>query len=655
MSPAASAADLPSRSQIEQWSTKHLADGAAQWRAAAASSDDAFDQHRQNIVSPGGTLWEGDAKDAALARVASDIAVVGSQSGVLREAAGRAENGVTDIDAAKREALAAIEAAESDGFEVAEDLSITDTRAYDSDTAAARQIAAAEHAEDIRWAAERLTQADAHVGAHLEAKATELKEMRFDGETDGRDGDPTIRLVDHRTDASGSDADQRGWRDLLLPPETPKDAASGTPAGTDPAEDTAKSPLDEVLVPAKTTDPGQPRNLDEALDEVAGQPAPTAQGPRLDPAKVEEFKATARRLMEQQGVPADQIEQRLNDMVANAQKPLVPYTPPDGPPPPKPGFGEGFGDAWRSAEESVRDLTGRNGWDPLKEAWKNLGGSLAETAMDPYGTTARSVAENAEALQDNPEYWLGGKTFESGAAAATLPFGLEGAAASRLSALDDVARSGIPHEVIDTPRTPHSPASFPAQQEMVPPVAPHTPFAVENQGLPRGSDHPITPTPDGFDYPDAIGPSAPQSISDIQQWLPEINRGPDMDPFDPARAVNCGQCALAVDQRLTGNVPDASAGLGTLSVPEMEAATGLRQEPATPAEIEQYLVSQGPGAHTVVGVDRANGFAGHWFNAYYDGSRVYAVDGQTGQIVGWPPNMDLPNGPVTVWDMGVPK
>jgi hypothetical protein len=72
-------------------------------------------------------------------------------------------------------------------------------------------------------------------------------------------------------------------------------------------------------------------------------------------------------------------------------------------------------------------------------------------------------------------------------------------------------------------------------------------------------------------------------------------------------------------------------------------------------EIEQYLVSQGPGAHTVVGVDRANGFAGHWFNAYYDGSRVYAVDGQTGQIAGWPPDMDLPNVPVTVWDMGVLK
>ena len=128
-----------------------------------------------------------------------------------------------------------------------------------------------------------------------------------------------------------------------------------------------------------------------------------------------------------------------------------------------------------------------------------------------------------------------------------------------------------------------------------------------------------------------------------------------MDPFDPARAVNCGQCALAVEQRLSGAVPDASAGLGTLSVAEMEAATGLKQVPATPAQIEQYLIDQGAGAHTVVGVDRAGGVAGHWFNAYYDGKNVYAIDGQTGQVLGWPPNMDFPGYPVTNWDMGVRK
>ncbi len=87
----------------------------------------------------------------------------------------------------------------------------------------------------------------------------------------------------------------------------------------------------------------------------------------------------------------------------------------------------------------------------------------------------------------------------------------------------------------------------------------------------------------------------------------------------------------------------------------MEAATGLQQVSGTPAEIEQYLIGEGPGAHTVVGVDRAGGVAGHWFNAYYDGKDVYAIDGQTGQILGWPPNMDAPGYPVTNWDYGVTK
>jgi hypothetical protein len=85
---------LPTRSEIEAWSTTELANAAASWRTAATQSEDAFDQHRQNIASPGGTTWEGDAKDAALDRVTNDIGVVGDHGVVLREAAGIAEGGV---------------------------------------------------------------------------------------------------------------------------------------------------------------------------------------------------------------------------------------------------------------------------------------------------------------------------------------------------------------------------------------------------------------------------------------------------------------------------------------------------------------------------------------------------------------------------------
>ncbi|MGE2835413.1 RNase A-like domain-containing protein [Mycobacterium sp. SMC-4] len=198
MSPAASPASLPTRSEIAGWSTSHLADAASGWRTAATTSEDAFDRHRQNIASPGGATWEGDAKDAALNRVTADVAVVGRHCAVLREAATIAENGVTDINAAKRDALNAITETEADGFRVGEDLSVTDTRTPDPATMAARQLAAVEHAEDIRWNAERLVAADALVGKRLQAKAGELTGIRFEGEGDQRSDEGTIRLVDNK-------------------------------------------------------------------------------------------------------------------------------------------------------------------------------------------------------------------------------------------------------------------------------------------------------------------------------------------------------------------------------------------------------------------------------------------------------------------------
>ncbi|WP_236949353.1 hypothetical protein, partial [Mycolicibacterium goodii] len=205
MTSAAATASLPTRSEIEEWSTSHLSDAATSWRSAAAASEGAFDEHRQNISSPGGTTWEGDAKDAALDRVTKDVAVVGRQGDVLREAAELAENGAHDIKAAKDKAVEAITAAENDGFTVGEDLSVTDTREYDINTIAERNRALAEHAEDIRWAAEQLMQADKLVGDRLQAKSADLEGIRFDDEGDGRDGEPTVQLVDNKVDKPDDD------------------------------------------------------------------------------------------------------------------------------------------------------------------------------------------------------------------------------------------------------------------------------------------------------------------------------------------------------------------------------------------------------------------------------------------------------------------
>lgn len=211
MTPQASASVSPTKSQIESWQSAHLEAAASQWRSGAIESDDLFEQHRVNVSSPGGTEWVGDAKDAALQRAISDLAIASQQGVVQRDAADIAERGASDVRAAQRAALDAVAEAEADGFAVSEDLSVSDTRAFDLDTAAARHTAATEHAEDIRWNADRLVQTDGLVGRQLAQKASELQGIRFEGEND-ETKDNVIQAVDFKQGPPGpleSEADRR--------------------------------------------------------------------------------------------------------------------------------------------------------------------------------------------------------------------------------------------------------------------------------------------------------------------------------------------------------------------------------------------------------------------------------------------------------------
>lgn len=155
---------------------------------------EAFEQHHRNISSPGGTVWEGDAKDAALHRVTGDLSVAHRQAAVKGEAADLAEAGAGDIRAVKARVLEAITEAEEDGFRVGEDLSVKDTRVVDLSNPQARYAAAAGHAEFIKFRAEQLVQTDALIGQQLHAKAAELEGIRYEGE--GHDTAPDqVQLV----------------------------------------------------------------------------------------------------------------------------------------------------------------------------------------------------------------------------------------------------------------------------------------------------------------------------------------------------------------------------------------------------------------------------------------------------------------------------
>lgn len=137
-----------------------------------------------------------------------------------------------------------------------------------------------------------------------------------------------------------------------------------------------------------------------------------------------------------------------------------------------------------------------------------------------------------------------------------------------------------------------------------------------------------------------------QQVNQILGWLGQVNPGYDGDPLNP-RSVNCGSCAVAVHKRLNGD-SSAVATEESLWPDEMAQQTGRPQIVMSPEEIEAALRSHGPGAHAVIGVDRRSG-AGHWFNAYFDGIEVYAIDGQTAEISRWPPDY----GDVVRWDCNV--
>ncbi len=149
-------------------------------------------------------------------------------------------------------------------------------------------------------------------------------------------------------------------------------------------------------------------------------------------------------------------------------------------------------------------------------------------------------------------------------------------------------------------------------------------------------------------YADELDPESLRKMEDLKANLKEIN--PNFDPYDYESPYNsnCGSCAKNVDRMLDGKGLEP-ADARTLSISEMNEATGKQQVEMSPDEIADYLRSQGPDSHAVVGIDRADG-PGHWFNAYTpDGEHVYCVDGQSGEITGWPPDY----GNVTNWDVSV--
>jgi hypothetical protein len=164
-------------SQIRAWSTEHLVDAASYWTTTADQWEDVFLQMRNQSYS---IAWQGAGGDGLRQRTGADLPIVNAKADQLRQAAGIARSGASEISAAQRRVLYAVEDAQNAGFAVGEDLSVTDTRASSTPAEqAARQAHAQAFAADIRSRAGQLDAAEVKVAGQLTATTAGVSNVGF--------------------------------------------------------------------------------------------------------------------------------------------------------------------------------------------------------------------------------------------------------------------------------------------------------------------------------------------------------------------------------------------------------------------------------------------------------------------------------------------
>lgn len=476
--------------ELREW-VPEIADLAGSTRDAAANHTASADFYR---VLASASTWEGDGGSAARAAMVASAADHSDTADTLGAAA-------ASMDSAHQRA---------------ETIAHTITSIL-NDAAASPAVLVDEMTNQV--IPPDISYLDDETAAQIAAKVADLQ----------------ARIADVLADGEQVDADLAGAIAT----------ATGVPAQAQPATSLEDLLLPKAGSPEQPSTPGQsepaPTDLGEALAQLSGQPGdqPTAppSPPPLDPVKVEQFKALARQEMQRAGMPADQIETRLDAMVAAAQRPLPRYVPPKPEAMPPPGFGEGFADRWFATEQGIKELIGQGGpGSPgVLESWRDLVVSTNEQLVDPFGT---AVDEIQNAL-DSPSaaYYLGEKAADGAVAAPGLIFGGEGALIARAGSLDG---PGIPHDLIDGPAPAGSfdtptPLHGPSPDTLTPsPPAPH-PLPADSpifEGYDPTPPGPQFTNPDGgLFYPDDSLPDKPYAIQGTVIDNAQLPEGTAIDRF----------------------------------------------------------------------------------------------------------------------------
>ncbi|RRE01236.1 hypothetical protein D9R13_19170, partial [Mycobacteroides abscessus subsp. massiliense] len=248
-------------------------------------------------------------------------------------------------------------------------------------------------------------------------------------------------------------------------------------AANQPSTSRPLSPLEASVFPAplqalnSANAGGTPNPNAGRLSSMPGvrdvsQP-PQRLAPTLQPDQVDAFRAITRQNLENQNVPADQIEQRVNDAVKQAQAPRFmpdpePMRTPGAQPLDRP-LGDKFNDVMGRANDRAYDdidglgqlgknLTGQGGPGApgVAESWKDLGTNTVKGLPDAVGG---GFVADGKRLYEEPGNFIGDKMVELPLAAVSLPFGGEGAAIER-GALGDLASTetkAVPRGPVETP------------------------------------------------------------------------------------------------------------------------------------------------------------------------------------------------------------
>ncbi|MDM4142592.1 MULTISPECIES: hypothetical protein [Mycobacterium] len=160
-------AGVPGLSSLLAWPTDHLAEAAAHWEAVAERSYGVANQVWRDALS---VDWQGEAAEALRTATHSDMMTASAAADQLQRAAKIARSGASDLHAARSRVRYAVVDAHSAGFEVSEDLSVTDRMIGGSaDQRMARQAQAQALADDLRQRAAQLMGLDRQVAGELTA------------------------------------------------------------------------------------------------------------------------------------------------------------------------------------------------------------------------------------------------------------------------------------------------------------------------------------------------------------------------------------------------------------------------------------------------------------------------------------------------------